>query len=164
CRSLQRGQRGVLEWPERAGVRIVTSTGVDGDPISLRRSSDFYPTLPSGLRQTLVRRAPLPAPSRPGSATACHLKHLSDDAPMLPARPTRGSLSIRADPAQPAAKRGEAGPSCRSGCARLAPQDRARAFHPRGSDLECTMYPESPWASPPLKRSLPLMRARRRGL
>jgi len=48
CRSLQRGQRGVLEWPERAGVRIVTCTGVDGDPISLRRSSDFYPTLPSG--------------------------------------------------------------------------------------------------------------------
>src|SRR5262249_28649694 len=91
------------------------------------------------LRQTLVRRAPLPAPSRPGSATACHLKHLSDDAPMLPARHTRGSLSIRADTAQPAAKRGEAGPSCRSGCARLAPQDRARAFHPGGSDLDRTV-------------------------
>jgi hypothetical protein len=31
CRSLQRGQRGVLERRERAGVSIVTRTGVNGD-------------------------------------------------------------------------------------------------------------------------------------
>jgi hypothetical protein len=30
-RSLQRGQRGVLERRERAGVSIVTRTGVNGD-------------------------------------------------------------------------------------------------------------------------------------
>jgi hypothetical protein len=33
CRSLQRGQRGVLERRERAGVSIVTCTGVDGDQL-----------------------------------------------------------------------------------------------------------------------------------
>ena len=33
CRSLQRGQRGVLERHERAGVRIVKRTGVDGDQL-----------------------------------------------------------------------------------------------------------------------------------
>jgi len=31
CRSLQRGQRGVLERRERTGVSIVTRTGVNGD-------------------------------------------------------------------------------------------------------------------------------------
>ena len=31
CRRLQRGQRGVLERRERAGVSIVTRTGVNGD-------------------------------------------------------------------------------------------------------------------------------------
>jgi hypothetical protein len=31
CRSLQRGQRSVLERRERAGVSIVTRTGVNGD-------------------------------------------------------------------------------------------------------------------------------------
>src|SRR5262245_45301648 len=31
CRSLQRGQRGVLERRERAGVSILTRTGVNGD-------------------------------------------------------------------------------------------------------------------------------------
>ena len=31
CRSLQRGQRGVLERCERAGVSIVMRTGVNGD-------------------------------------------------------------------------------------------------------------------------------------
>jgi hypothetical protein len=31
CRSLQRGQRSVLERRERAGVSIVTRAGVNGD-------------------------------------------------------------------------------------------------------------------------------------
>jgi hypothetical protein len=31
CRSLQRGQRGILERRERAGVSIVTRTGLNGD-------------------------------------------------------------------------------------------------------------------------------------
>src|SRR5262249_15875920 len=39
----------------------------------------------------------------------------------------RGGCHCRAA-AQPAAKRGEAGPGCRSGCARLAPQDRGQLY------------------------------------
>jgi hypothetical protein len=34
CRSLQRGQRGVLERRERAGVGILTRTGVNGDQLA----------------------------------------------------------------------------------------------------------------------------------
>ena len=34
CRSLQRGQRGVLDGRERAGVSIVTRNGVDGDQLA----------------------------------------------------------------------------------------------------------------------------------
>jgi len=46
CRSLQRGQRGILKPRERAGVCIVTRTAVSGDHNQpLRRRSDFYPPL-----------------------------------------------------------------------------------------------------------------------
>ena len=34
CRSLQRGQRGVLGRRERAGVSIVTRNGVNGDQLA----------------------------------------------------------------------------------------------------------------------------------
>ena len=34
CRSLQRGQRGVLEQRERAGISIVTRTDVNGDQLA----------------------------------------------------------------------------------------------------------------------------------
>src|SRR5262249_28313128 len=49
-RSLQRGQRGVLERRERAGVSIVTSRAPVLMAINqlLKRMSDFYPPLQSG--------------------------------------------------------------------------------------------------------------------
>jgi len=37
CRSLQRGQRGILARRERAGVSIVTRTGVNGDQLAFER-------------------------------------------------------------------------------------------------------------------------------
>jgi len=43
CRSLQRGQRGVLGRRERAGVSIVTRTGVNGDQSAFETHERFIP-------------------------------------------------------------------------------------------------------------------------